>query len=115
MSITKTAFIISVFNVVSCTAFFLYRFLIFYEIVQLTKTDEINRYTVVSRREFNPNVTSYMGKLMNFQSEIIDKIMQSSKSNFIFCSKFCIINQVNTKLTSISSFKFIEWMFFTHL
>ncbi|KAL7012060.1 hypothetical protein ACKWTF_014608 [Chironomus riparius] len=60
MTITKTAFIISVFNVVSCTAFFLYRFLIFYEIVELTQTNEINRFTVVSRREFNPNVTSYM-------------------------------------------------------
>lgn len=62
MTITKTAFIISIFNVASCSAFFLYRFLVFYEYIQLTNTEEINRYQVVSRRNFNPNVTKYMGE-----------------------------------------------------
>ncbi|KAG5669638.1 hypothetical protein PVAND_017522 [Polypedilum vanderplanki] len=59
MTITKTAWIISIFNVISCLIFFLYRFLVFYEYIQLTNTDEISRYNIISRKDFNPNKTNF--------------------------------------------------------
>lgn len=57
MTITRVAWVISTFNVVTCAAFLVYRFMLFYGYVNITNTEDQNRFLVVTHKEFNPNLT----------------------------------------------------------
>ncbi|KAG5667415.1 hypothetical protein PVAND_015396 [Polypedilum vanderplanki] len=69
-NITKTSWIISIFNVCCCTIFFFYKYLVFYGYMRISTNGVQDRHKIVSSLPFNPNETHFFTADIDFIFEI---------------------------------------------
>ncbi|CAG9811034.1 unnamed protein product [Chironomus riparius] len=68
--ITKTSWIISIFNVCACTIFFVFKFMVFYGYMNISTNGVQDRHKIVSSLPFNPNETNFFTADVDFIFEI---------------------------------------------
>jgi hypothetical protein len=61
--ITKTAWVISIFNICCCLFFFWFKYMVFEGYMRISTSGEIDRHKIVKSVAFNPNIDTWKSEL----------------------------------------------------